>query len=232
MRWWRAVLCCTLAGCASTPAPAPGPVVSFANGVAVYKGELEPDSMDRLRAVIGERPVSLLRISSGGGEVGGAIAVARWVHANGIDVEVNGPCFSSCANYIFPAGRSKHIVAGGIVGWHGTLTHLLYKHERGLKPIPPNMLPSLRKMVEIESAFFADTGINSFTGWFGKMPPYSVYNMYFMSPDDMAYMGMRNLHVRTDYLQSDPRTWFPRDPSAVRLLTIDRSITSATAVQP
>lgn len=234
MKLWHVAVLCTLTACASPPSPvvAPQPLVSYADGVAVYNGPLEPDSMKRLRTVIGERPVARLRIRSGGGEVGGAIELARWVHANGIDVEVDGACFSSCANYIFPAGRKKYIVGKGIVGWHGTLTHLLYRHERGIKPVDANALPSLKEMVAMERAFFADTGINSFTGWFGKMPPYSVYNMYYLSPSDMAYMGLRDLHVRSDYLQSDSRTWFPRDPAAVRLLTIDRTITSATAVQP
>jgi hypothetical protein len=34
-------------------------------------------------------------------------------------VEVNVICFSSCADYIFPAGRARVIRADAFVGWHG-----------------------------------------------------------------------------------------------------------------
>jgi hypothetical protein len=225
MKLWWAICLSTLTACASRPAP---PVVSFADGVATYRGSLEPDSMDRLQAVVRNRAVTRLRISSEGGEVGGAIKIARWVHANGIDVEVDGECFSSCANYIFPAGRNKHIVGAGIVGWHGTLTHLLYNHDQKIKAVDAESLPYLHEMAAVERAFYADTGINSFTGWFGKVAPYNVYNIYFLAPDDMAYFGMERLHVRANYEQADLREYLREDARTIRLLKVDRAVTNAS----
>ena len=46
--------------------------------------------------------------------------IGEVVHENGWNVRVRGLCFSSCANYIFPAGRDKFIEDDGIVGWHGS----------------------------------------------------------------------------------------------------------------
>ena len=34
-------------------------------------------------------------------------------------VEVDVICFSSCADYVFPAGRARVIRADAFVGWHG-----------------------------------------------------------------------------------------------------------------
>lgn len=216
-----------LAACASPPpAPPSEPVVSYSDGVLAYDGELRADSVARIKAVMGERKVSLLRISSVGGEVDVSIAIARWVYANDIDVEVDGPCFSSCANYIFPAGRRKIIGAEGVVGWHGTLEHLLYKHEQNLQPVEERLLPSLRQTAELERAFFADTGINGFIGWFGKMAPYNVPNMYFMSADDMAYFGLRGLQVRDDYAATAGGARFKGKPEFLQMLVVDRAVTN------
>lgn len=45
--------------------------------------------------------------------------VGRWVRDMGLVVEVDVICFSSCADYIFPAGRARVIRADAFVGWHG-----------------------------------------------------------------------------------------------------------------
>lgn len=37
----------------------------------------------------------------------------------GVVVEVDTICFSSCADYVFPAGRARVIRADAFVGWHG-----------------------------------------------------------------------------------------------------------------
>jgi hypothetical protein len=37
----------------------------------------------------------------------------------GVAVEVDVMCFSSCADYVFPAGRARAIRSDAFVGWHG-----------------------------------------------------------------------------------------------------------------
>ncbi len=67
-----------------------------------------------------EDEITTLRVSSAGGETDEGIKLGHWIFEHGIDVVVDGLCFSSCANYIFTAGRNKTIMAGSIVGWHGS----------------------------------------------------------------------------------------------------------------
>lgn len=231
-RWQPLAAAFALAGLAACSAPvtktaAPaGPALSLSGEVLVFDGIIESDSMTRLQSAVAGRKVARLRIRSGGGEVGAAIAIARWVHANGIDVEVDGACFSSCANYIFPAGRHKYIVGDGLVAWHGTVEHLLYRHEQGMQSVEARLLPSLREIVAVERSFYADTGINSFLGWFGKMAPYHAHNMYFMSADDMAYFGLRNLHLPATYMSESPRKWIREQPGVYQALVVDRRVTN------
>jgi hypothetical protein len=72
-------------------------------------------------AVAGVRRGQLTRlvISSGGGDTVEGRHVGRWVRDMALVVEVDVICFSSCADYIFPAGRARVIRADAFVGWHG-----------------------------------------------------------------------------------------------------------------
>ena len=46
--------------------------------------------------------------------------IGEWVFDHQLDVIVDELCFSSCANYIFTAGKNKIIGKDAIVGWHGS----------------------------------------------------------------------------------------------------------------
>ena len=46
--------------------------------------------------------------------------IGEWIFDHEIDVIVDEICFSSCANYIFTAGKNKIIEKDAIVGWHGS----------------------------------------------------------------------------------------------------------------
>jgi len=72
-------------------------------------------------AVAGVRRGQLTRlvISSGGGDTVEGRHVGRWVRDMALVVEVDVICLSSCADYIFPAGRARVIRADAFVGWHG-----------------------------------------------------------------------------------------------------------------
>jgi len=99
---------------------APKPAVSVEGGVASYTGEVNAAGFDALAAIAAGGDVSALSVDSLGGEVFWGMKIGELVFAGGWEVRVRGICFSSCANYIFPAGKRKIIDAGAIVGWHGS----------------------------------------------------------------------------------------------------------------
>lgn len=218
-----------LAGCATRPlhpvaSAEPEPHIALTGTTLAFRGNISLRSHAALLAAAGTAPVRTLLIQSGGGEVGNAMDIARWVHRNGIDVVVDGTCFSSCANYIFPAGRSKRIAAGGLVAWHGTVEHLLYMHRAGLMDLA-DVAPVLRSAGR-ERAFYAEIGVNGYIAWFGKLAPYQAKNLYFLSKADMEYFGLTGLTVREGYVDSDLAAFDMHHAGMVRLITVDRSVTN------
>lgn len=87
-----------------------------------YRGEMDNDAIARVAALIKAAggTVTRLVIDSGGGEINGGMDLAELVLAHQLDVEVERLCASSCANYVFPAGNTKHIQEGAVVVWHGS----------------------------------------------------------------------------------------------------------------
>lgn len=215
-----------LAGCVGAVNPVQPPEVTIAGDQVTYRGNFTSDSSARVQAVVGSHRVRTLRISSNGGDVESAIDTALWVHRNGINVIVDGPCLSACANYIFPAGREKHIVEKGIVGWHGNAEHLRYLRAHGEGKAGLASLPAMERLVIKERAFYDEIGVNGYIAWFGKLAPYATWNFYVMSKEDMEYFGLTGLHVRSDYLAASVLNagWYKK--RNLSLVTVNRALTN------
>jgi hypothetical protein len=56
---------------------------------------------------------------SGGGNGLAALAIGTLIHKHGWDVEVVGVCASACANFIFPAGKTKYLHQNALLLFHG-----------------------------------------------------------------------------------------------------------------
>jgi len=193
------VLLLALVGCANTRSLPP--VVS---GETIFiRGNITENTAKEFSDAISKQRIRRVLLDSGGGGVEPAIQIANQIRDNGLDVEVVGDCFSSCANYIFPAGKNKTISALGVVAWHGNISHLLHLHNIGKRPIPDRDLVYIRNLVAQEKAFFASIGLNEFICWFGKIEPYNVTNLYFLGAEDMSRFGLNNVYVRSDYPLTD-----------------------------
>ncbi len=96
--------------------------LSIEGRTVVMNGSLEEGFYESFLDLVKgqEDEITTLRVSSAGGETDEGIKLGHWIFEHGIDVVVDELCFSSCANYIFTAGRNKTIMAGSIVGWHGS----------------------------------------------------------------------------------------------------------------
>lgn len=102
--------------------------------------------------------VTRMVISSGGGDTVAGRHVGRWVRDMRLVVEVDTICFSSCADYVFPAGRARVIRANAFVGWHGNerLFHLLAAREGvNLEVVLARYVPK-DASPEQRAAFFRD----------------------------------------------------------------------------
>jgi len=130
------VLLVTLAGCATVatstqPGNRPPEIARAAAEPAqvrvqgdtlYYTGNMSKAStvvFDAAVAGLAKGSITRLVISSGGGDTVEGRHVGRWVQAMGLVVEVDTICFSSCANFVFPAGRARVVRPDAFVGWHG-----------------------------------------------------------------------------------------------------------------
>lgn len=193
------LLSVVLTGCA-TQKFAP---VLVSGKTVVFQGLIYASVVDEFVRAVEQHDANRVIIASGGGHVAPALRMARVIYDRGMDVEVFGQCFSSCANYIFPAGKNKSITSLGLVGWHGNMQHLLHLHRTGKAPITGHWLEDVTTLAAQEKEFYQTIGVDPFVTWFGKLAPYDVRDTYFLAPQDMARFGIRNVAVRADYAQTD-----------------------------
>lgn len=110
-----------LGACALQPSTVPGTQVSRSGNTLHYSGYLSAEA-NAQAAALHDPAVKRLVIRSRGGDIDLGMELGRWVFDQGLDVEVDGYCLSSCANYVFPAGHNKILAPDSQLGWHGGAT--------------------------------------------------------------------------------------------------------------
>jgi hypothetical protein len=185
---------------------------ALAGNAVTYRGEISAENNRRFFAGLPRHTPAQLVIDSPGGEVQAGIELGRWVHRHRLDVVVEGQCLSSCANYVFTAGRDKIIRPGGVVAWHGNYRHL--EATGGWRDdIPARMARTgedratakrrvrahMRRLVALERDFFRAIGVDQHLCWIGKQPPFNAPDYYTLSARDMARFGVTGVVAPADY---------------------------------
>jgi hypothetical protein len=159
----------------------------------VYFGPLTGAGLAALEAADSGTATTLL-IRSGGGEVGVGIDFGEWIHARALDVVVDDFCVSSCANYVFTAGRRKVILPGSLVAWHGN-AHLAEGWD-DIAKMPasdqPRARAHMRNLRTREKTFFQRIAVSECIARIGSTR-LDLHGFYTMSPQDMRRFGVRNV---------------------------------------
>jgi hypothetical protein len=166
----RILLFTLLFGTLPAGAPAASP-----DGVIHYDGPISAAHNRRFFETLAGRPLRRLSITSSGGDVAAAIALGEWVYARHLDIEVPDYCLSSCANYVFPAGRHKVIRSGAIVAWHGNYRHLqqtglwrddvtarMLHHGEDEQAATRHVRAQVDELTGLERDFFARIGVDEY----------------------------------------------------------------------
>ncbi len=97
------------------------PTVTLENNTLYYTGELEQDAIAQLKRLYTKAKTkpTVVEIDSTGGVTDFGMDLGAFIADNSLDVRVLGMCFSSCANFVFPAGKTTYIGKNAFVGWHG-----------------------------------------------------------------------------------------------------------------
>ena len=190
--------------------------IRLAAGAAYYTGPLSAGLNQRFFEAVQGKAIKRLVITSSGGEVEAGIALGLWVFDHRLDIEVPEYCLSSCANYVFPAGRDKTIGAGAVVAWHGNYNHLkqtglwqddiagsMQRHGVNAATARGLVHEEMERLVGLERDFYAHIGVDEYLCWIGKMPPYNAPNYYFLSGQDMARFGVTRVQTPPGYESTD-----------------------------
>lgn len=203
-----------LTACATLPGePVARQSIERSAARAYYSGPLDWEGVHRLQALAQGVRIRVLEVDSQGGEAEPAMALGYWLHGNQINLEVNGRCLGSCANYLFPAAAKKLIQPGSIVAWQGNLHLRLQQQERpqDFTPRPTLLdasgLTALRQQVSLEQTFFSTIGVDERLCWIGKLPPYRVPGYYVMPPEDLRRFGVREVRTEQDYSARSAARW-------------------------
>lgn len=138
------------------------------DGRLYYHGNLDLEANQKLFTLYEQshpKP-KILQITSGGGDTMLGLDLGEWIFAKQLDVEVVRYCASSCANYIFTAGKRKILRPDSIVFWHGGA------HQKDLESLAkrqgPEALAHFRAWRDREDLFFKTIGINGKITTYGQ----------------------------------------------------------------
>jgi hypothetical protein len=194
------------AAAACAHAQVPSARVAVSGDAVTFRGRIDEASVARFLESLQDPGIRRLVITSPGGDVASALEMAQAVFERALDIEVPDECLSSCANYIFPAGRRKLLGHPRAVGWHGNMTHVLYLAQTGQESWGEGQMQAAYELARREQALFARLGVDGFVCWFGKIAPYDIDAYYSLTPEDMARFGITDVAVQDPaHVEDEPR---------------------------
>lgn len=217
-----------LAGCVSSPPGGNTPVAEIhVQGTSIiYRGSISRESNERFFKIIETSDLTLLTliITSKGGDALAGVELGKWVFRNGIDVTVIEYCVSSCANYVFPAGKIKTLDSSAAVVWHGgalqkewnnpclRIPKSVLEKGRGCSDIEQIQAESLQEFRSTEALFFAEIGVDQRVTVLGQVPEYDCRGGsrslgWYYSIDDLARLGIKNIDIQQG-------EWRPESPAS------------------
>lgn len=196
-----------LPGCATTPDESPEPkayeVWHEADHI-IYRGLMINDAVEEVAELLRKHGDSInwLAIESPGGDVMIGMDLGELVFEHVLDVKViNTGCHSSCANYVFTAGRRKVIAEGATVTWHGSALqrslNMATRVQRRARPSPRRMLNQIK---ERQKAFFERIGVDARITIVGQ--DLNCRCIWALSVEDMARFGLDGVEVPDNYSET------------------------------
>lgn len=160
-----------LGGCASSPATTDEPATLVAlddSGRITYTGYITTAANQRVMELFegaSEKPGTVL-ISSGGGSTEAGMDLAEWILDHNLEVEVGNYCLSSCANYVFLAGKVKKLGRESVVVWHGSMWQ--ESLDRPADPASADFNPRTLAQRERETRFFDRIEVDNLITVYGQ----------------------------------------------------------------
>ena len=113
----------------------------------------------------------------------------------GLNVEVGAHCFSSCANYVFPAGKRKILRRHSLLGWHGGALQPMQFDDPKMQAGYEAYVTQARQR---EAAYFQKIGVQQQSTVYGQRDEFKAHADcvgWDYSPAAMAALGMRRIEL-------------------------------------
>jgi len=214
----KKLFCSILLATASLPSSAET-TVYMEGGEILYHGGLTEEANEMVFDLYRRQSTkpTTLTVTSTGGPVHVGLELGEWVYSHRLDVKVYDLCFSSCANYVFPAGRKKLLGKDAVVGFHGGPTSEFYdtssiktalqdvpegQRERVYEEIKVSLNSYIEVNTERESAFYKMLGVSPKLNILGQSEQYEElregYDGWVYTPEDMMKLGLSNIEIIND----------------------------------
>ncbi|NLN58682.1 MAG: hypothetical protein GX151_12345 [Gammaproteobacteria bacterium] len=150
--------------------------MSHCSKTLIYDGPLSEEANTRAAELLKQSgQVDTLKINSRGGEIGLWMDLGNLVYDHQLNVEVGQHCFSSCANYVFPAGKVKYLNLRSQLGWHGGSLQKMQIESAEMEQIYNEYIGPIRAK---ETAFFQKIKVHQASTIAGQAPQYDQYQHY------------------------------------------------------
>jgi len=178
-----------------------------------YKGDITSASNTSVKNILREYKIDSLIIDSEGGNVGYGIELGNLVYNHHLDVKVENLCVSSCANYVFTAGKRKILEPGSLVVWHGSVIqkdfntidfseiekevgHEMNSGER--EAFSKKYFNALNIIKKRQRDFFKKIATSQEVTIIGQ--EMNCHCLWTLMPSDMAKFGIKNVIYPSGYL--------------------------------
>ncbi|HEX5342166.1 MAG TPA: hypothetical protein VFX55_06710 [Duganella sp.] len=190
--------------------------VFVSEGELNYVGTVDGEANQRLFAIYDKLPTkpTTLAIQSRGGDVEFGLELGEWVRDHRLDVKVTEFCLSSCANYVFTAGKIKTVSNSATIGFHGGLSsqHVVDSTDfAGFSQLTDAQKTSvkldLQRKLERESRFFQSVGVRQALTTFGQQERFAniVRDGWTFTLNCFEQFGVNNIEVVNP-------PWVPKPP--------------------
>jgi hypothetical protein len=178
-----------------------------------FTGLLYVEQVEKISELIKTEKYKSLVIQSGGGDIVAAMKLGEVIFDNELNIIVNNYCISSCANYIFPAGKKKIINENSIVVWHGDARQKNFKRElidlenkiasngAAMSEKDVKRLQYRRLSIKMQDDFYLKIGIDGSLARIGQEMANveKRVNLWTIPVDLMHVFGIRNIDAPKNY---------------------------------
>ena len=161
----------------------------------IYNGPMAAEGVEQVKKLYTEN-IDRLVLNSPGGEINIGMDLGEWVYDKGLDVEIKNIAFSSAANYVFTAGKTKYLHKDSMVGWHGGVTQ--DNDNFFMKLFMKKYLEEGKKR---EKEFFEKIKVDQKSTVYGQRPEFDQYSEkqnyvgWTYSLEAMEQLGIKNIKL-------------------------------------